>query len=96
MKLIFALIAIVLASTMAKGIDVSFSSSDGVNVNLDTSGLVLDFDDELTINGEMWNGERSYTDNSGSMINETWRYGNLHKKEITYLNGTKFTILETV
>ncbi len=87
--LITLLIALALAS--ASAIDVDFSSSNGINV--DTSELQLDYDDTLYINGEIWNGEKSWMNQEGTIFNETWYNGKLHEKKIVWINGTQVITL---
>jgi len=92
MKFLITLImALALASASAEGIDVDFSSSNGITV--DTSELFLDYDDTLYINGEIWNGEKTWMDQEGTIFNETWSMGKLHEKKIVWINGTQVITL---
>jgi hypothetical protein len=85
------LILIALALANASAIDVDFSSSNGITI--DTSELFLDYDDTLYINGEIWNGEKTWTDKEGTIFNETWLNGQLHEKKIVWINGTQVITL---
>jgi hypothetical protein len=85
--LITLLIALTLAS--ASAIDVDFSSSNDVSINIDTSGAILDYNDNLWINGKIWNGEKTWMDQEGTIFNETWSMGKLHEKKIVWINGTQ-------
>jgi hypothetical protein len=87
MQKVIPFILIALALTSASAIDVDFSSSNGVNI--DTSELQLDYDDTLYINGEIWNGEKTWVDKEGTIFNETWSNGKLHEKKIVWINGTQ-------
>jgi hypothetical protein len=89
--MILIIIALALASASAEGIDVDFSSSNGINV--DISGAILDYNDNLWINGEIWNGEKTWTDKEGTIFNETWYNGKLHQKKIVWINGTQVITL---
>jgi len=87
MKILLLIIAFALASANAQSIDVSFSSSN--RVNIDTSELQLDYDDTLYINGEIWNGKKTWIDQEGTFFNETWLNEKLHQKKIVWINGTQ-------
>jgi hypothetical protein len=91
-KILLVLIALALASASARSIDVDFSSSD-VSINIDTSGAILDYNDNLWINGEIWNGEKSWMNQEGTIFNETWSMGKLHEKKIVWINGTQVITL---
>jgi hypothetical protein len=92
-KIVLIIMALALASASAKGIDVDFSSSNDVSINIDTSGAILDYNDNLWINGEIWNGEKTWMDQEGTIFNETWSMGKLHEKKIVWINGTQVIIL---
>jgi hypothetical protein len=91
LKILLVLIA--LASANAQGINIDFSSSSDVSINIDISGAILDYNDNLWINGEIWNGERSWMDQEGTIFNETWYNGQLHEKKIVWINGTQVITL---
>jgi hypothetical protein len=87
-KYLLLILVIALASAMTtNAIDVSISSSDGVDINFVGDGLEMD--DNVFINGEQFNGIKDWTDENRTLYHLRWYNGKLDEYNITFLNGTK-------
>jgi hypothetical protein len=83
-KLLIIILSLLAAASNVSAIDISINSD--TQVNIDSQGL--EFDDTFTLNGEVINGFKNYTDDQGNTVTEIWMNGLMYNKDVLFANKT--------